>query len=175
MLGDTPDDNDNDGIPDHLDAAYPCKTEDANCKQCTNADTCTKCEHGYTLNNGVCVVVEDADGDGIPDNVECPITDSCPDTDGDGDPDKSDLDSDGDGIPDSDECPSEPCVDTDSDGTADYRDVDSDNDGIPDSTEKGPDNSGPRDTDNDGTPDYLDDDSDGDGIPDIDERGPHHT
>ena len=53
MLGDTPDDNDNNGTPDHLDAAT-CKTKDANCKQCTGGDTCTKCEHRWFLRQGTC-------------------------------------------------------------------------------------------------------------------------
>ena len=93
----------------------------------------------------------DADGDGIPDDIE-----GDGDSDGDGIPDYLDTDSDNDGIPDSEEG----VTDTDGDGIPNYLDTDSDNDGIPDSVE------GNGDADGDGIPNYLDDDSDGDGIPD---------
>jgi hypothetical protein len=93
----------------------------------------------------------DADGDGIPDDVE-----GSGDADGDGIPNREDLDSDGDGIPDSVEGQG----DTDGDGIPDFLDTDSDGDGIPDSEE------GIGDVDGDGIPNYLDTDSDGDGIPD---------
>ena len=93
----------------------------------------------------------DADGDGIPDDVE-----GDGDSDGDGIPDYLDTDSDGDGIPDSEEG----VEDSDGDGIPNYLDTDSDGDGIPDSVE------GNGDADGDGIPNYLDTDSDGDGIPD---------
>jgi gliding motility-associated-like protein len=96
-------------------------------------------------------IINDSDGDGIPDSTE-----GTTDTDNDGTPNYLDTDSDGDGIPDS----TEGTTDTDNDGTPNYLDTDSDGDGIPDATE------GTTDTDNDGIPNYLDTDSDGDGIPD---------
>ncbi len=129
----------------------------------------------------------DADGDGIPDAIECPGGTNCPDSDGDGTPDYLDEDSDNDGIPDSGEwgnnvCPADPnapTCDTDGDGIPDYvesntddpdgdgvpnyEDDDSDGDGVPDADE------GTGDTDGDGTPDYLDPDDDGDGVPTADE------
>ena len=119
-------------------------------------------------NNEVVLTLDD-DGDGIPNDIECPsgppFDNSCLDSDGDGTPDFQDTDSDNDGIPDSTEAgdPNNP-RDTDGDGTPDYQDTDSDNDGTPDSVE------GSADTDNDGIPDYVDlptgNDFDGDGIPD---------
>lgn len=129
------------------------------------------------------LVVLDADGDGIPDRIECTDSNNCEDTDGDGTPDFEDTDSDGDGIPDEiergDSC-SDPLncvpVDTDGDGTPDYQDTDSDGDGIPDEIERGDNcetltDCTPVDTDGDGTPDYRDLDSDGDTIPDSVEKG----
>jgi hypothetical protein len=73
MLGNTPDDNDNNGTPDHLDAAYPCKNQDVHCKQCTNADTCTACDAGYILDeNGACkLICDDANCD------TCSSIDTC--------------------------------------------------------------------------------------------------
>ncbi len=95
--------------------------------------------------------IPDADGDGLPDNLE-----GTGDADGDGTPDYRDMDTDEDGIPDF----IEGAGDSDGDGTPDYRDMDTDSDNIPDAIE------GIADTDGDGTPDYRDLDSDGDGIPD---------
>src|SRR6056300_1283618 len=117
---------------------------------------------------------EDADNDGIPDNIEKGPTKDPIDTDNDGLRDWRSLDSDGDGIPDEVEKGSDANnpIDTDGDGTPDYRDLDSDNDGIPDEVEKGSDGNNPVDTDGDGTPDYRDLDSDNDGIPDEVEKGP---
>ncbi len=78
---------------------------------------------------------DDADGDGIPDDVEKGEDKNKPrDTDNDGVPDFQDSDSDNDGIPDVKEAgenPKEP-KDTDKDGMPDYRDTDSNNDGKPD-------------------------------------------
>ncbi|MFK8029058.1 MAG: OmpA family protein [Gammaproteobacteria bacterium] len=90
--------------------------------------------------------IPDADGDGIPDDVE-----GTGDTDGDGVPDFQDTDSDNDGIPDSVEAqdPNNP-VDTDGDGTPDFQDSDSDNDGLSDELE------GVGDFNNNGIPDYID-------------------
>ncbi len=94
----------------------------------------------------------DADGDGIPDDVESTF-----DSDGDGTPDRTDTDSDNDGVLDRDESRIRGnCVvaDSDSDGTLDYRDTDSDNDGLFDSEEAaaGTDPTN-RDTDGDGVTD----------------------
>jgi len=94
---------------------------------------------------------EDSDNDDIPDSVE-----GADDADGDGIPNYLDDDSDGDGILDS----LEGAGDVDGDGIPNFLDEDSDGDGIPDSVE------GSGDSDGDGVPDFLDTDSDGDGIPD---------
>jgi len=112
----------------------------------------------------------DADGDGIPDEVE-----GTDDADGDGTPNYQDTDSDGDGIPDDVEGEG----DADGDGTPNYLDTDSDGDGIPDEVEGQGDADGDGipdylesntdDADGDGTPNYMDTDSDGDGISDEDE------
>ncbi len=110
---------------------------------------------------------DDQDGDGIPDDVECPNgPPDCPDSDNDGIPDYQDPDSDNDGIPDAVECPNgPPCPDTDDDGIPDFRDPDSDGDGIRDEHEC-PDGPPCPDSDGDGTPDHLDLDADNDGVPD---------
>jgi uncharacterized repeat protein (TIGR01451 family) len=107
----------------------------------------------------------DDDGDGIPNDTECPNRANCPDTDDDGTPDYQDPDDDGDGVPTENECPNFPnCPDTDDDGTPDYLDPDDDGDGVPTRNEC-PNYPNCPDTDNDGTPDYLDPDDDGDGVP----------
>ncbi len=80
-----------------------------------------------------CKSGEDADGDGIPNQVEgCTA-----DPDNDGRPSYFDTDSDNDGIPDSIEAGPNPGMprDSDADGTPDYIDQDSDNDGVPDKFE----------------------------------------
>ncbi|MEJ5165950.1 MAG: thrombospondin type 3 repeat-containing protein, partial [Thermoanaerobaculia bacterium] len=112
---------------------------------------------------------DDADGDGIPNYLDFNSDgDTRPDkmegtydSDSDGIPDyldpDSSLDSDGDGISDYIEN-SYLLDDFDGDGTANYLDLDSDGDGIPDSVE------GTGDADGDGMPNFLDLDSDGDGI-----------
>ncbi|MBT8091409.1 MAG: OmpA family protein, partial [Gammaproteobacteria bacterium] len=105
---------------------------------------------------------EDADFDGVVDDIT--------DTDSDGIADVVDqfdgfgtaADSDRDGILDD----TEGTVDTDGDGLPNFQDTDSDGDGIPDSTEAGPNVATPIDTDGDGMPDYIDTDSDNDGIAD---------
>ncbi len=129
--------------------------------------------------------ITDVDGDGIPD-----VTDGLnghgdsEDTDGDGISDADDLDDDNDGIPDTVEIATAlNGGDTDGDGIPDHLDLDSDNDGIHDIIEAGGtdnDNNGvvdvpadegtitnPPDTDMDGTPDFQDLDSDNDGTFDI--------
>lgn len=91
---------------------------------------------------------KDADGDGIPDNIEGNI-----DNDGDGVPNYLDLDSDGDGIPDNVEAQS----------TANYlppSGIDANRDGIDDAYGTG---LIPVNTDGKDQPDYLDTDSDNDG------------
>ena len=123
------------------------------------------------------------DGDGIPDDVECPNWPLCPDSDGDGIPDYLDPDDDGDGIPTATECPNWPlCPDSDGDGIPDYlepNNVDTDGDGLPNHLDADDDGDGiptrtecPSwpciDSDGDGVPDFLEPnnvDSDGDGFP----------
>jgi uncharacterized repeat protein (TIGR01451 family) len=106
----------------------------------------------------------DDDGDGIPNDDECPNFPDCPDTDGDGIPDYLDPDDDGDGIPTAHECPTYPnCPDTDGDGVPDYLDRDDDGDGVWTQYEC-PTYPNCPDTDGDGIPDYLDRDDDGDGV-----------
>jgi hypothetical protein len=75
----------------------------------------------------------DADNDGIADNIECP--DNAP------------------------PFTSPPCPDADGDSIPDALDTDSDNDGITDTDEIGTDILNPLDSDGDGIPDYLDADS----------------
>jgi cysteine-rich repeat protein len=118
----------------------------------------------------------DADGDGLPDIVECPAPgdltnpESCPDTDDDGNPDFMDPDDDGDGVLTMDELgPGMSPQDSDDDGTSDHLDGDDDGDGVLTRDELGPDASDPQNTDGDDTPDYLDPDDDGDTIPTEDE------
>lgn len=116
----------------------------------------------------------DADGDGIPNSVECPGGTDCPDSDNDNTPDYMDNDSDGDGVPDSEEwgsanCPMDPDrpdCDTDGDGLPNYLDNDDDGDGILTENEDLDGDGDPTndDTDGDGLPNYLDNDDDGDGI-----------
>ncbi|MEM9067310.1 MAG: hypothetical protein AAGE52_02350 [Myxococcota bacterium] len=99
-----------------------------------------------------CNMGQDADGDGIADDLE-----GTGDLDGDGTPNFQDDDSDGDGILDRDEASDRPCRirDTDGDGTPDWWDGDSDNDGLSDAEEVGTFNTDPRnrDTDMDGVTD----------------------
>ncbi|MBN2799942.1 MAG: VCBS repeat-containing protein, partial [Deltaproteobacteria bacterium] len=115
---------------------------------------------GYHL---VELLSSDADGDGIPNEVEERFSGAGADTDGDGLPDISDADSDGDGLsdaleagPGSSRCAPDP-TDTDLDGTPDFLDLDSDGDGLHDADE------GAWGTD------PLVGDSDGDGLSDGEE------
>jgi hypothetical protein len=116
-------------------------------------------------------VIEDTDGDGVPncqDPASCTATaNDLLDFDGDGISDDCDPDDDNDGILDTRETTT---LNTDGDLYPDYHDLDSDNDGILDTDEKGTagDNAtNPVDTDGDGKSDYVDLDSDNDGINDV--------
>ncbi len=100
-----------------------------------------------------CDPSNDADGDGIADDVE---GDS--DSDGDGTPNYLDTDSDGDGILDAEEHQGNiPCSlpDADGDGIPNWLDSDSDNDGLSDADERGVYSTNPYaiDTDGDGVTD----------------------
>lgn len=113
----------------------------------------------------------DEDGDGIPDNEECPEgVANCPDTDGDGTPDHQDADDDGDGVFTVVECPlGTPCPDSDGDGTPDHLDPDDDGDGVYTIVEcpagRTTSASAPcPNTDGDNAVDYLDTDDDNDGL-----------
>jgi len=137
-------DDDNDGIPDWVEAG------------CISAST-----FGTTFCPDPAA---DQDGDGTP-NYQDP--DFCTlnafgicadqDTDNDGTPDYFDIDSDNDCIPDYVEAdnatPSG--IDSDMDGIDDAHDVDQGGDGL---------NNLPTDTDSDGTPDYQELDADNDGL-----------
>ncbi|RMH41305.1 MAG: hypothetical protein D6689_11500 [Deltaproteobacteria bacterium] len=115
----------------------------------------------------------DADGDGVPDQIDiCP--DEPEDTDGYQDDDGCpDLDNDGDGVIDAeDQCRDEP---EDRDGYQDddgCPERDNDGDGVPDVTDRCP--GDPEDMDkfedDDGCPD---EDNDGDGIPDAKDQCPN--
>jgi outer membrane protein OmpA-like peptidoglycan-associated protein len=107
----------------------------------------------------------DADGDGVPDDVETDLG-----------LDPNDPDSDDDGINDGDEIGDRTGGnprDTDDDGTIDALDPDADNDTISDIDEAGDADlsTPPVDTDGDGTPDYLDLDTDDDASLDSEEAG----
>lgn len=92
---------------------------------------------------------QDADGDGLSDDVELALGT---------DPELTDTD--GDGIPDYDETDGGTAVDTDLDGTIDALDLDSDDDGLSDEQES------TGDPDGDGVPNFRDLDSDDDGFTD---------
>jgi len=140
--------------------------------------TATSSATGTGGEGGGSICPPDADGDGIPDEVEGKS--EVLDTDGDATPDYLDTDSDGDSMPDALEgqtkfvgCNSP--QDSDGDGKPDFQDKDSDNNGLPDRNEIYPDGSAydaskaapnPADTDGDGIPDYADPDNDGDALPD---------
>ena len=189
-----PQDLDNNGIADHLDANF--------------FEACFEDSDNDGINDEVDL---DDDNDGIFDAYE---GDDTVDTDGDGIPDYLDTDSDGDGCTDAQEAgftdaDSDGVVDgtgiaadgtvigsdgynfpadADNNGIADHLDAnyrivcleDVDGDGIDDSIDLDNDNDGiydsyegddTVDTDGDGTPDYLDLDSDGDGCSDATEAG----
>ncbi|MEZ5538259.1 MAG: choice-of-anchor L domain-containing protein [Thiolinea sp.] len=96
---------------------------------------------------------EDADGDGLSDDLEVDLgtNPNNPDTDGDGIADNLEIGTD----------VTKP-LDTDGDGKINALDDDDDNDTIP--TELENHGSTQEDTDQDGKPDYLDDDDDNDGL-----------
>jgi uncharacterized repeat protein (TIGR01451 family) len=147
-----PDDQDNEGIPDYLDAS----NGDGSGSDITGSG--------------------DSDGDGMSDAQECPAAPMCADSDGDGIPNYmiANTDSDGDGILDAVEIGTDPAhpIDSDGDGVADYLEnntLDTDGDGKPDSLDNDDDGDGiltidelgsggalnPADTNGDGIPDYL--------------------
>ncbi|HPQ94353.1 MAG TPA: choice-of-anchor L domain-containing protein, partial [Thiolinea sp.] len=99
---------------------------------------------------------EDADGDGVSDQVEQGLG-----------TDPAQADTDGDGVPDSLEIgpdASQP-LDADADGVPDVLDTDDDNDGISSVLEHYDGNTVlTQDSDQDGVPDYRDADDDGDGL-----------
>jgi hypothetical protein len=102
---------------------------------CANPFTALPSDGGAkeTAAGAPCTPGADADGDGIPDEVE-----GCgKDTDSDGLSDHVDPDSDNDGIPDRLEAGPAPRSprDSDGDGAPDFQDEDSDNDGVADSME----------------------------------------
>ena len=114
----------------------------------------------------------DSDGDGLTDDLECPLPAMCADSDMDGTPDYLSLDADGDGIPDLAEG-----HDDDSNGVADTEPVgaDTDGDGLDDAFDAdcaaAADCGGvigatptPADLDMDGAPNFQDADDDGDGM-----------
>ena len=136
-------DDDGDGIANHLD----------NAPNTSNADQA------------------DADGDGVGDVVDnAPNTANAnqADTDGDGQGDVIDTDDDNDGVPDSqDAFPTDASesLDTDGDGVGDNADVDADSDGIIDISDNCilTSNIDQADLDGDGIGDACDPDTDGDG------------
>lgn len=115
--------------------------------------------------DAVLAQADDADGDGISDQVEGQV-----DSDGDGTVDAMDADSDDDCIPDSIERgPGEAYslpLDSDVDGVADYLDLDSDGNGLGDQEEVGTCDA-PADLDDDDLGNWRDLDDDGDGLSDL--------
>ena len=102
-------------------------------------------EHQANKIGRICPPPTDADGDGIPDDVDnCPAIANADqtDTDGDGTGDACDSDDDGDGVADdADNCPltaNADQLDTDSDGQGNACDSDDDGDGDPDTTDCAP-------------------------------------
>jgi uncharacterized repeat protein (TIGR01451 family) len=158
-------DHDSDGIPNYLDVNYPGFTDN-------NADGVNDLfdPGGDSDNDGILNFLDtdfpgftDVNGDGVNDNF---------DMDKDGIPNHLDLDSDNDGIPDVVESFG---VDSNGDGRIDnYTDTDADGlsqnvDGNATGISGSGTGLGAVDTDGDGVPNYLDLDSDNDGIPDVQE------
>ncbi|MEM6955895.1 MAG: MopE-related protein, partial [Myxococcota bacterium] len=184
--------------------AESCNGVDADCDGTIDEEV--ECPSGTICEEGACrdfeeppPVNDDTDGDGIPNDVECPGGELI-DSDGDGIPDCEDPDDDNDGILTINERPSRQDIDTDDDGRPNHLDPDDDDDGIltrderPSGTDIDDDGDGlsnhldadddndgiltrderpggvDRDTDEDSTSDHLDPDDDGDGILTRDER-----
>ena len=170
-------DDDNDGIPDTLEASGDTDGDgipDSLDLDSDNDGIPDVTEAGGTDTNGDGIIdgFTDTDGDGLSDNVDpdnggTPLPN--PDTDGDGVNDAIDLDSDNDGITDVTEAGG---TDTNGDGIIDGY-VDTDGDGLSDNVDTN--NGGTAlpnpDTDGDGVNDVLDLDSDNDGITDVTEAG----
>ncbi|HEU4469636.1 MAG TPA: T9SS type A sorting domain-containing protein [Flavisolibacter sp.] len=158
-------DHDSDGIPNYADANYPGFVDYNADGNNDNFDPSGDSDNDGIPNfsDGNFPGFADANGDGVNDNF---------DQDRDGIPNHLDLDSDNDGIPDVAESFG---VDTNGDGRLDNY-SDTDNDGfsqLVDANNTGVVGSGTGlgaiDTDGDGVPNFLDLDSDGDGIPDVKE------
>ena len=156
-------DHDSDGVPNYLDAQYPGYT-DYNTDGINDLfDPSADADNDNTPNflDPDFAGYTDSNGDGVNDNFDADL---------DGIPNHLDLDSDNDGIPDVVESFG---VDANGDGVIDnYSDTDAD--GLSqnvDASNSGPVNSGSGlgavDTDGDGIPNYFDLDSDNDGVPDI--------
>ncbi len=159
-------DADEDGYGDELYAPiYTCYAPDGHLD---NGDDCDDsvtqinpgavdtCGDGYDQDcDGVGLLTDDEDGDGLTTEVELAIpSDPC------------NIDSDGDGVDDGTEFGGgDSPQDTDQDGDPDVTDVDDDGDGIPTEDELG------GDLDNDGIPDYLDDTDDSPELTDTDDPG----
>jgi gliding motility-associated-like protein len=166
-------DDDNDGIPDTLEASGDTDGDgipDTLDLDSDNDGIPDVTEAGGTDLDGDGIIdgFTDTNGDGLDDNTAAnPLPNG--DTDGDGLPDAIDLDSDNDGIPDVTEAGG---TDLNGDGIIDGY-VDTDGDGLSDNVD--PNNGGTPlpnpDTDGDGVNDVLDLDSDNDGITDVTEAG----
>jgi hypothetical protein len=120
---------------------------------------------GFTTVDGlwngyICVMIPDADGDGIADD-----RDNAPDV---YNPDQADTDGDGiaDVIDNAPEVSNPDQKDTDNDGLGDVIDPDIDGDGLLNENDNAPEVSNPdqKDTDDDGLGDVIDPDIDGDGV-----------
>uniref|UniRef100_UPI002612C856 gliding motility-associated C-terminal domain-containing protein n=1 Tax=uncultured Tenacibaculum sp. TaxID=174713 RepID=UPI002612C856 len=154
-------DNDGDGIIDSIDIDDDndgiLDTEEGDGTVDTDGDGIPDSMDTDSDNDGVLDVIEgnDANGDGIPDDIP-----SGDDTDGDGLDDAFDPDNGGTPVD---------IPDTDGDGTPDYQDTDDDDDGI-DTIDENPGDSDittddSLDTNNNGIPDYLDPDTNPCGTP----------
>jgi len=165
-------DTDNDGVPDSQDAFPddPTETTDQdNDGVGDNADTDRDNDGVRNIHDAFpddATEWQDIDGDGIGDNTDMVIDD----TDGDGIPNPQDVDIDGDGVPnrvDAFPYDSSETSDLDGDGVGDNTDGDLDGDGIDNTLDTFVD-----DTDNDGIPNRDDLDIDGDGVLNKDDTFP---